>query len=166
LLEQLTQVAGDDWEQEEEGTPMRHWKQLAEFTVPSAPGNERYAMQRTGEVLAGENLPPARLERLKTAVAETTMNAMEHGNRYQVGQDVRIQVAASRSAVCVRITDQGGHRAIPEPTTPDIGAKLAGLQSPRGWGLFLIRNLVDEVNTSSDADHYTVELVLNRHKEN
>jgi serine phosphatase RsbU (regulator of sigma subunit)/anti-sigma regulatory factor (Ser/Thr protein kinase) len=191
LLEQLTQFTGAEWEQEddvtivtlqrwseggarasavaapaEEGTPMRFWKELGAFTVPSAPGNERYAMQRVGEILAAENLPPTHLERLKTAVAETTMNAMEHGNRYQVGQDVQVQVAGSRSAVCVRITDRGGHRTIPETTAPDIDAKLAGLQSPRGWGLFLIRNMVDEVNTSSDADHYTVELVLNRHKEN
>jgi anti-sigma regulatory factor (Ser/Thr protein kinase) len=52
-----------------------------------------------------------------------------------------------------------------QTVAPDIDAKLAGLQSPRGWGLFLIRNMVDELNTSSDDRHHTVELVVNRHKE-
>ena len=66
----------------------------------------------------------------------------------------------------VRITDHGGDRPIPETTAPDIDAKLAGLQSPRGWGLFLIRNMVDELHTSSDDLHHTVELVMNRHREN
>ena len=145
---------------------MRHWKELADFSVPSAPGNERLAMQRVAEILANENLPASRLERLKTAVAEATMNAMEHGNRYQPDLNVLIQVAESRSAVRVRITDRGGDRTIPETTTPDIDAKLAGLQSPRGWGLFLIRNMVDELHTSSDDLHHTVELVMNRHREN
>jgi anti-sigma regulatory factor (Ser/Thr protein kinase) len=191
LLEQLTQFTGENWEQEddvtivtlqrwsqedalpgavaastEEGTTMRHWKELADFSVPSAPGNERLAMQRVAEILASENLPASRLERLKTAVAEATMNAMEHGNRYQPDLNVLIQVAESRSAVRVRITDHGGDRAIPETTAPDIDAKLAGLQSPRGWGLFLIRNMVDELHTSSDDLHHTVELVMNRHREN
>lgn len=145
---------------------MRHWKELAEFTVPSAPGNERIAMQRVADIVAGENLPSSRLERLKTAVAEATMNAMEHGNRYQPELDVAIEVAESLSAIRVRITDHGGDRAIPETTAPDIDAKLAGTQSPRGWGLFLIRNMVDELHTSFDDVHHTVELVVNRHKEN
>jgi serine phosphatase RsbU (regulator of sigma subunit)/anti-sigma regulatory factor (Ser/Thr protein kinase) len=191
LLEQLAQFTGENWEQEDdvtvvtlqrwsqedalpqagaastgEGTHMRHWKELAEFSVPSAAGNEREAMQRVAEILADQNLPPSHLERLKTAVAEATMNAMEHGNRYRADLDVLIQVAASRSAVRVRITDYGGDRAIPETTAPDIDAKLAGLQSPRGWGLFLIRNMVDELHTSSDDIRHTVELVINRHREN
>jgi anti-sigma regulatory factor (Ser/Thr protein kinase) len=60
----------------------------------------------------------------------------------------------------VRITDHGGALAIPEPQIPDLEAKLAGLQSPRGWGLFLIENMVDEMHVSSDANHHTVDLVL------
>jgi anti-sigma regulatory factor (Ser/Thr protein kinase) len=35
-------------------------------------------------------------------------------------------------------------------------------QSPRGWGLFLIKNLVDEMQVTSDETHHTVELILYR----
>ena len=45
---------------------------------------------------------------------------------------------------------------------PDLDAKLAGLQSPRGWGLFLMRELVDEVRTRDSAGGHTVELVVHR----
>ncbi len=49
---------------------------------------------------------------------------------------------------------------IPITETPDIDAKLRGDQTPRGWGLFLIQNLVDAVRESSDDSRHTVELVL------
>ena len=60
----------------------------------------------------------------------------------------------------VRITDQGGEREIPEAEAPDLEAKLDGLQKPRGWGLFLIRNMVDDLRSWSDDGRHTIELVL------
>ena len=111
---------------------------------------------------AADSMPADRLERLKTAVAEATMNAMEHGNQYHPDMPVRIWVDESHSAVRVRIVDQGGGQFMGEAATPDLEAKLAGLQSPRGWGLFLIQAMVDEMHVSSDDHHHTVELVMNR----
>jgi hypothetical protein len=34
------------------------------------------------------------------------------------------------------------------------------LQRPRGWGLFLIKNMVDEINETTDEDRHTLELVM------
>jgi anti-sigma regulatory factor (Ser/Thr protein kinase) len=73
---------------------------------------------------------------------------------------VDIRVLTSEAALAVQISDHGGGQPVPEPTTPDLDAKLAGLQSPRGWGLFLIEKMVDELNTASDAVHHTIELIL------
>ncbi|MFQ5813340.1 MAG: ATP-binding protein [Anaerolineae bacterium] len=136
------------------------WRTLAEFTVRSEPGNERQAMEQVAKAVQELNLPAARLERLKTAVAEATLNAMEHGNEYRPELPVFIQVLASEKALAVHITDQGGGQPIPEPETPDLEAKLAGLQSPRGWGLFLIQNMVDEMHVTTDETHHTIELIL------
>jgi serine/threonine-protein kinase RsbW len=134
---------------------------LVDLSVPSEPGNERLAMEQVAEAVKGLDLPAQRLERLKTAVAEATMNAMEHGNRYQPEVPVKIQVLASDADLLVRITDQGGS-PVPDPDkeVPDLEAKLEGLQSPRGWGLFLIKNMVDEMHITSDAVHHTIELVM------
>ncbi|MFQ5595445.1 MAG: ATP-binding protein [Anaerolineae bacterium] len=136
------------------------WRTLAEFTVPSEPGNERLAMEKVTEAVQELNLPKARLERLKTAVAEATMNAIEHGHDYQPELLVSIRLLTSGTALSVQITDQGGSQPIPEPETPDLAAKLAGQQTPRGWGLFLIDKMVDEMNVTSDETHHTVELIL------
>jgi anti-sigma regulatory factor (Ser/Thr protein kinase) len=62
----------------------------------------------------------------------------------------------------VRITDQGSAGSIPDVTAPNLEAKLAGLQTPRGWGLFLIKNMVDEMHVSGDETHHILELVFHR----
>jgi anti-sigma regulatory factor (Ser/Thr protein kinase) len=120
-------------------------------------------MDRVATLVSQElALPASQLERLKTAVAETTMNAMEHGNHFQAELPTRVQVLSSASTLVIRITDQGGGRPIPAASTPDLEAKLAGLQSPRGWGLFLIKNMVDEMHLYTDDIHHTVELIFRR----
>lgn len=150
----MPEVLGDDPADESE------WRTLDEWTVASAPGNERQAIRRVTEAISGVSLPPRRLEQLQTAVGEATMNAMEHGNRYDPNLPVSIRVRESKTRLSIQITDEGGHFELPEPETPDLEAKLAGLQSPRGWGLFLIEKLVDEVHVSGDETHHTVELVV------
>lgn len=138
---------------------------LDTFNVASEEGNERIAIDRVVEALTTEGLPPSALERLKTAVGETVMNAIEHGNHYREDLDVMVEVATRSQAVAIRVTDHGGDTAIPEAEVPDIEAKLAGQQTPRGWGLFLVSELVDEMNTTSVNGLHTIELVMNREGE-
>ena len=137
------------------------WRVLAELSVPSEPGNERRATEVVAGAIKDVGLTEQRLERLKTAVAEATMNAMEHGNEYRPEVPVKIRVLSSEADLSVRITDQGGS-PVPDPDkeAPDLEAKLEGLQTPRGWGLFLIKNMVDEMHVTSDGSHHTVELVM------
>ncbi len=173
LLTKLGSFTGPGWEQEDDitlvclersavpaPTATRNGRVLTEFTVASERGNERAAID--GVVTAVEPLGLAirDLERLKTAVGEATMNAIEHGNEFRAELPVEIEVRATPIDLAVRITDQGGEAAIAEAETPDLEAKLEGLQTPRGWGLFLIENMVDELRIKADGDNHTVELVL------
>ncbi len=179
LLAELARFTGAGWEQEDDvtlvtlqraeatGQPAsapaeagESWRTLATFSWPSEPGNERLAMAKVAEVVQDQGLDPARLERLKTGVAEATMNAMEHGNKFRAEVPVDFEVRASERALSVRITDQGGGQPIPEAHVPDLEAKLAGQQTPRGWGLFLIEKMVDEMHVTSDARTHTIELVM------
>jgi anti-sigma regulatory factor (Ser/Thr protein kinase) len=137
---------------------------LAEFTVPSEQGNERLVISRVADALAGSGLTADRLDRLKTAVAEATMNAIEHGNHNRPEIDVEICVYALPTGVAVTITDHGGDDAATAPVAaPDLDQKLAGLQPPRGWGLFLIQNMVDAADVSTAGGKHTVRLVMHRH---
>jgi serine phosphatase RsbU (regulator of sigma subunit)/anti-sigma regulatory factor (Ser/Thr protein kinase) len=173
LLDQLAAFTGPNWEQEDDATLVVLQRQflspkageglgvrvLDHFSLPSEPGNEREAMQRVATVIEPLAIPPARLDKLKTAVAEATMNAIEHGNHNQPDLPVDIEVAATEENLIVRITDRGSV-PVPDPIAPDLEAKLAGEQSPRGWGLFLIEKMVDEMHVSGDAHHHTLELVM------
>jgi len=133
---------------------------ISKFSLPSLPGYEREAMERVAESIEALHLPQDQVERLKTAVAEATMNAMEHGNQYQPDVLVDIEVHLEDQRLRVSICDCGGEKVIPQSKMPDLDAKLEGKQSPRGWGLFLIKNMVDEVNVSTDGEHHIVELVV------
>ena len=133
---------------------------LADFELPSAPGNERYAIARVESAVADLGLESARLERLKTAVGEATMNAMEHGNEYRADLPVSIRVIHTPERLSVCVTDRGDPGDLPAVETPDLEAKLEGRQKPRGWGLLLIEKMVDETRVTSDEGNRTLELVL------
>jgi serine phosphatase RsbU (regulator of sigma subunit)/anti-sigma regulatory factor (Ser/Thr protein kinase) len=145
----------------DEGSGDGPWCTVATWTLPSAPGTERRVVEQVAAAVQDLALPAARLERLKTAVGEAVANAIEHGNQNRPELPVTLTVRVSPTALCVRVTDQGG-RPLPASVVPDLEAKLAGEQTPRGWGLFLIKNLVDEVHDHSSGTEHTIDLILYR----
>ena len=185
LLSELTRFTGKNWNQEDDitlvslerskvsvsdrATPLRsdvagdnsNRRILTDFALPSERGNERRAMEEVASAVSGLGLPEKSLERLKTAVAEATMNAMEHGNRYNPEVPVKIQVWLLEERLLVRIIDRGSS-PLPSSTkeVPDLETKLERMQTPRGWGLFLIQNMVDEIRVSANPDHHTIELIM------
>jgi len=139
-------------------------RRLDAFTLASEPGNERLALARVARSVAGFHLQAKKLERLKTAVAEATMNAIEHGNGNCPEIPVEVEVTQNGDEIIVAITDQGG-AAEPghDPQAaeePDLVKKLDGGQSPRGWGLFLIRNMVDAMDVTTDGQRHTIWLII------
>jgi len=135
---------------------------LASFAVASVEGNEREAIDKVAKAVAPLNMPPLQIDRLKTAVGEAVMNAIEHGNEFNADLGVDVEVLASPERVVVRVADDGGDKEVPDAPVPDLEAKLSGEQAPRGWGLFLIDKMVDEVIRSRTNGKHIVELVVNR----
>jgi serine phosphatase RsbU (regulator of sigma subunit)/anti-sigma regulatory factor (Ser/Thr protein kinase) len=180
LLETLHRFTGPDWEQEDDITlvTLRRASGVADgaaresstgpmlitaFSVPGEEGNERIAMDRVAASVEELGLAPARLERLKTAVSEATMNAIEYGSQGRADVPVDIEVETSTQAIVVRITDHALSGSVPDDAeAPDIELKLAGEQKPRGWGLFLIKNMVDSMDVTSDGTTQTVTLTMAR----
>jgi anti-sigma regulatory factor (Ser/Thr protein kinase) len=170
LLNDLGRFTGAAWEQEDDitlvtlvrsaGVP--ETRVLDEFEVPSVSGNERQAMERVATSMREVDLSGRRLERLKTAVAEATMNAIEHGNGNRPEIPVEVEVTQDGDEIVVAITDQGGrmHPDTDEHEAPDLVRKLDGDQSPRGWGLFLIRNMVDAMDVTTDGRRHTIWLTM------
>jgi len=138
-------------------------RRLDTFTLASEPGNERLALARVAGAVKDLGLDDRRLERLKTAVAEATMNAIEHGNRNRPDIPVEIEVTQDAGRIVVAISDQGGQQSPKpgdSPEEPDLDRKLDGDQSPRGWGLFLIRNMVDAMEVTTDGQRHTIWLTM------
>ena len=164
VLESLRGFTGADWEQEDDITLVSlAWHAaglLTSFELPSEPGREREAMRRVADAVAPLGLPAGRMEKLKTAVAEATMNAIEHGNHNRAEVPVLVTAGVEGQDLVVRIRDEGGDQQIPITETPDVAAKLAGQQSPRGWGLFLIQQMVDRLRVTSDGRYHTAELIV------
>jgi anti-sigma regulatory factor (Ser/Thr protein kinase) len=185
LLDRLHAFTGRGWEQEDDITMVALRRSpgdggmaaaaaatpeiattsevMAEFELPGALGNERLAMDRVAATVATLDLTPARLERLKTAVSETAMNAIEYGSQGDPTVPVRVSVRRTPTTLQVRIADAGLGGAVPSPgeaELPDLDAKLAGLQKPRGWGLFLIQQMVDHVEVVREGERQTVVLSL------
>jgi anti-sigma regulatory factor (Ser/Thr protein kinase) len=174
VLTSLQRFTGDGWEQEDDITIVTLRRTAASsigsppdaelhvsFCVDSRPGNEREAMARVVEAVAPLGLPSDRLERLKTAVSEAAMNAIEHGNEGRAELPIEVDVATGGGILTVRISDEGRGGPVGEAEVPDLDAKLEGLQKPRGWGLFLIESMVDELRVHDAEGRHTVELVLN-----
>jgi serine/threonine-protein kinase RsbW len=152
-------------------------RRLDSFELPSEPGNERLALARVAGTVKDLGLSEARLEKLKTAVAEATMNAIEHGNHNRAEIPVEVEVTQDGDDIIVAISDQGGEAQRGEgqggegqggeaqagdkaAEEPDLLKKLEGGQSPRGWGLFLIRNMVDAVKVTTNGQRHTIWLTM------
>jgi anti-sigma regulatory factor (Ser/Thr protein kinase) len=136
-------------------------RRLASFALASVPGSERVALAQVADSVADLNLPPRRLDKLKTAVAEATMNAIEHGNDNRPDLAVDIEVFYSGTEIIVTITDHGGRGpGWADEEIPDLDRKLSGDQGPRGWGLLLIRHMVDGMEVTAEGEHRTVRLTI------
>ncbi len=140
---------------------------LASFSLPSEPGSERAAVTAVARSLAGAGLTPGQRDRLLTAVGEATMNAIEHGNEGRPDVPVEVEVTQAAGEVVVSVTDRGGHGGDAAATrfedraeTPDLAKKLNGEQPPRGWGLFLIRNMIDAMDVTTEGERHTVRLTM------
>ena len=133
---------------------------LDDFSLASLPGNDRVAAERVARCVQELSLPARRLDNLRTAVAEAALNAIEHGNHFANDKPVGVQVFVADNALNVTVSDRGGGCDRELPVEPDLAAKLRGEQSPRGWGLFLIRNMVDACWDESDGDTHRVHLQL------
>lgn len=109
-----------------------------ELYLPSVLGYEKIA-RKAAEALAEQlDFNADRIEDLKTAVAEACMNAIEHGNNLERSVNVTVHMTVSADRLDVRVADIGLQ------TVPDT-LPAPGSGDLRGWGMFFIKNLVDEM---------------------
>ena len=110
-------------------------------------------------VARGMNFPPERVEDLKTAIAEACINAIEHGNKLQVNMRVGVKFTVGEGRLQVAVHDQGKGLAA-NPERPDLESRIEGRKEARGWGVFLIENLMDEVSFEATAEGNVTRMII------
>ena len=119
---------------------------IIELSIPSRIGYEKIAMATAGSIARTMGFSVDRIEDLGTAVAEACINAIEHGNKGQEKQKVFLLMKADPEKLEVSVTDSGRLSETPKVGRPSIEEKIKPGVEKRGWGMFLIKNLVDEMD--------------------
>jgi serine/threonine-protein kinase RsbW len=132
-----------------------------ELHIPSILGYEKVAMACVASVANNLGFDNARVEDLKSAVAEACINAITHGNKMDSVSRVGIFVTIEALSLEVDVRDNG--QGIGEIIMPVIEEQVDGHNVDRGWGIFLMRNLVDEVKFERmPAGGNVVKMIVHR----
>jgi serine/threonine-protein kinase RsbW len=131
--------------------------------IPSILGYEKVAMDCAASVAKTMGFPADRIEDLKTAISEACTNAIEHGNSMNADLRVGVHFAMEDSKLQVDVQDEG--KGVGRVESPRIEDKIEGDDKSRGWGVFLIKGLMDEVTFESDSDgRHVVRMVIHLKK--
>lgn len=87
------------------------------------------------------------------AVTEAVNNAIIHGNKYSDSKKVKVDVVRAGDKVLFTVIDQGegfDFLNLPDPTAPE------NLEKPDGRGIFLMKNLSDEVIFESNGSKVNI----------
>lgn len=118
-----------------------------ELHIPSIMGYEKVAMECAASTAKRMGFSQDRVEDLKTAVAEACINAIEHGNHLDTTTRVGVMLTIQDATLEVAVSDQG--TGMGEIKPPNLDDKIEGTEETRGWGMFLIRSLMNEVTLES-----------------
>lgn len=82
------------------------------------------------------------------AVTESVNNAILHGNNGNKNKNVHLSLELEEDIIKFIVQDEGDgfdYKNLPDPTSPD------NIDKPGGRGIFLMKNLCDEVNFKDDG---------------
>ena len=123
-------------------------EQLVELQLPNILGSEKEAIKKAVNIAEKMGFTKDRIEDLKTALAEACINAIEHGNKFDQNTKVGITFTADDSSLQVEVHDTGN--GIDPDKIPKVRVGENGLPKRRGYGVFLISNLVNEFSFENE----------------
>ena len=124
--------------------------------LPVVPNVELVAAKAVETVGGALGMNQSGIEAASVATVEACLNAMEHGGGQMV---VRMSDEHSEGRPClvVEVEDQG-KGFDPTEAPRNSATRVHGCTSKRGWGLTLIRELMDEVQIRSHPGQTVVRM--------
>lgn len=141
---------------------MKPLEKIIELRLPSRLGYERVAMDTASSLARRMGFHGDRVDALKTAVSEAVTNAIEHGNQHDAAMKVVVLLTVRDDELIVSVADQGRQMLDQHSTTriPQI-EDILDKDDKGGWGIWLIRELVDEVEfTTAPSGGNQVRMVI------
>jgi len=127
-----------------------------EINIPSDLVFERVVRESAVVVAKHLGFSEERVADLQLAVSEAVTNAIEHGNNCDVSIKVGVKFFISKDQLAVQVTDKGRWETAPNaldniPMELDMEERLEQ-DLTRGMGMFLIQQLVDNVELRSNEE--------------
>ncbi|KAA9340014.1 ATP-binding protein [Adhaeribacter soli] len=85
---------------------------------------------------------------IMVAVTESVNNAIRHGNKFDKDKNVYLSLQVAEDHLKFEVEDEGSGfdtESLPDPTS------VENLENPGGRGIFLMRNLCDEVKFTNNG---------------
>ena len=119
-----------------------------QIQIPSLPENIRIVESFIDNAKDQYKLDDDIYGNIMIAVTESVNNAIIHGNQSNSKKNVHLQLALEDSLIKFTIEDEGSgfdFTNLVDPTLPE------NLSKPGGRGIFLMKNLCDEVSFKKDG---------------
>jgi serine/threonine-protein kinase RsbW len=129
-------------------------QQTVEISLPSELGYEKVAASAIATLAHHMGFSTERIDDLKTALSEAVLNSIEHGNQLNDQLKVDIIALIGSSALTLKIIDQG------QQPLPNLNLARRERVDHRGWGLFLVKSLVDEVKALVTPGRNELQMVM------
>ena len=119
-----------------------------QIQIPSLPENIRIVESFIDNAKDQYSLNDDIYGNIMIAVTESVNNAIIHGNKSDSKKNVNLQLSLEDSQIKFTIEDEGtgfDFHNLPDPTLPE------NLSKTGGRGIFLMKNLCDEVSFKNDG---------------
>ncbi|MBZ5720397.1 MAG: ATP-binding protein [Acidobacteriia bacterium] len=130
------------------------------YTLDSTLETVDSAEQTASRIAAEAGFDDDEVMRIAMAVREAAVNAVLHGNAYDPGKKVKLDIERTNYDLVITICDQGKGldlNKIPDPLAPE------NLLKTSGRGIFLIRSFMDEVHIRPSHTGTEIKLVKHVH---
>ncbi len=119
-----------------------------QIQIPSLPENIRIVESFIDNAKEKYELNDDIYGNIMTAVTESVNNAILHGNKADNKKNVSLKLVLEKSLIKFTVEDEGGgfdYQNLSDPTLP------GNLDKPGGRGIFLMKNLCDEVRFKNNG---------------
>ena len=130
-----------------------------ELKLPIIENMELVATQTAEVVSKHMQLDNEKTNEISLALIEACINAFEHS---ETKSEVFIHFIISDESLTIKVIDKGKGFDSSKISIPNIENKLGSDEKKRGWGIMLIKELMDSVNFESNDQGTTLTMIKNK----